>query len=131
MCFRFLYNPLLRILSIHFLELETEPPQKEFLNDYSNFIEKILRCSYKKIQDDNQDEEPFNVFLMRNLNRTKQKRNPGEIYIENNLLFRVHNRLNLVRDFHKEDTICQIWNRCIVLQKEGIGQTIKVCPHSS
>ena len=39
MCFRFLYCPQLRIMSIHFLELENEQPQKEFINEYQNFIE--------------------------------------------------------------------------------------------
>ena len=74
MCFRFLYCPQLRIISIHFLELENEQPQKEFINEYQN-------------------DEPFNVYLERTKKIVKKTRNLKNICIENNLLFKVNNKM--------------------------------------
>ncbi len=109
MCFRFLYNVHQRIMSIHFLELENEPTQKEFQIDYHSFIEvfhkliqKVLRCSYKNLQDENQDDEPFNVFLLRNKKVVKEKRNLKNVFVENNLLFKVIERLNQFEMFTKK-----------------------------
>jgi hypothetical protein len=49
----------------------------------------VLRCSYKNLQDENQDDEPFNVFLLRNKKVVKEKRDLKNVFVENNLLFKV------------------------------------------
>ena len=59
------------------------------------WIKKILHFSYKTLQDDNhsQDDEPFNVYLERTKKIVKKTRNLKNIYIENNLLFKVNNKM--------------------------------------
>ena len=88
--FRILINPKIYVMTIHLMEVPIEPNKKDYYAQFKEFVNKTLQASYKKIYDYNQSiDDPFNVYLRRNINMTKDirtKDNPD--LVSNNLLFR-------------------------------------------
>ena len=88
--FRILINPKISVMTIHLMEVPIEPNKKEYYAQFKQFVNKTLQASYTKIYEYNQSiDDPFNVYLRRNINMTKNvrtKENPD--LVSNNLLFR-------------------------------------------
>ena len=88
--FRILMNPKISVMTIHLMELPIEPNKKDYYAQFKEFVNKTLQASYTKIYEYNQStDDPFNVYLRRNINITKNirtKENPD--LVSNNLLFR-------------------------------------------
>ena len=88
--FRILINPKIYVMTIHLMEIPPEPNKKEYYAQFKEFVNKTLQASYKKLYAYNQSsDDPFNVYLRRNINliqnlRTKEN---ADLY-SNNLLFR-------------------------------------------
>ena len=88
--FRILINPKISVMTIHLMEVPIEPNKKDYYAQFKEFVNKTLQASYTKIYEYNQSiDDPFNVYLRRNINITKNirtKENPD--LVSNNLLFR-------------------------------------------
>ena len=88
--FRILINPKISVMTIHLMEVPIEPNKKDYYAQFKEFVNKTLQASYTKIYNYNQSiDDPFNVYLRRNINVTKNtrtKENPD--LVSNNLLFR-------------------------------------------
>ena len=88
--FRILINPKISVMTIHLMEVPIEPNKKDYYAQFKEFVNKTLQASYTKIYEYNQSiDDPFNVYLRRNINMTKNirtKENPD--LVSNNLLFR-------------------------------------------
>ena len=88
--FRILINPKISVMTIHLMEVPIEPNKKDYYAQFKDFVNKTLQASYTKLYDYNQSvDDPFNVYLRRNINMTKNirtKENPD--LVSNNLLFR-------------------------------------------
>jgi histone deacetylase complex regulatory component SIN3 len=88
--FRILINPKISVMTIHLMEVPIEPNKKDYYAQFKEFVNKTLQASYTKIYEYNQSiDDPFNVYLRRNINMTKNirtKENPD--LLSNNLLFR-------------------------------------------
>ena len=88
--FRILINPKISVMTIHLMEVPIEPNKKDYYAQFKDFVNKTLQASYTKIYEYNQSvDDPFNVYLRRNINMTKNirtKENPD--LVSNNLLFR-------------------------------------------
>ena len=88
--FRFLINPKIYVMTIHLMEIPIEPNKKDYYAQFKGFVNKTLQASYKKLYEYNlSNDDPFNVYLRRNINVTKNtrtKENPD--LVSNNLLFR-------------------------------------------
>ena len=88
--FRILINPKISVMTIHLMEVPIEPNKKEYYAQFKEFVNKTLQASYTKIYEYNQSiDDPFNVYLRRNINVTKNirtKENPD--LVSNNLMFR-------------------------------------------
>ena len=88
--FRILINPKISVMTIHLMEVPIEPNKKDYYAQFKEFVNKTLQASYTKIYEYNQSvDDPFNVYLRRNINKTKDirtKENPD--LVSNNLLFR-------------------------------------------
>ena len=88
--FRILINPKIYVMTIHLMEIPPEPNKKEYYAQFKDFVNKTLQASYKKLYAYNQSsDDPFNIYLRRNINliqnlRTKEN---ADLY-SNNLLFR-------------------------------------------
>ena len=88
--FRILINPKISVMTIHLMEVPIEPNKKDYYAQFKEFVNKTLQASYTKIYEYNQSvDDPYNVYLRRNINMTKNirtKENPD--LVSNNLLFR-------------------------------------------
>ena len=88
--FRILINPKIYVMTIHLMEIPIEPNKKEYYSHFKEFVGKTLQASYKKLYAYNQSsDDPFNVYLRRNINliqNIREKEN-ADLY-SNNLLFR-------------------------------------------
>ena len=88
--FRILINPKISVMTIHLMEVPIEPNKKDYYDQFKEFVNKTLQASYTKLYDYNQSiDDPFNVYLRRNITMTKNirtKENPD--LVSNNLLFR-------------------------------------------
>ena len=88
--FRILINPKISVMTIHLMEVPIEPNKKDYYAQFKEFVNKTLQASYTKIYEYNQSiDDPFNVYLRRNISMTKNirtKENPD--LVSNNLLFR-------------------------------------------
>ena len=88
--FRILINPKIYVMTIHLMEIPIEPNKKEYYSQFKEFVGKTLQASYKKLYAYNQSsDDPFNVYLRRNINliqNIREKEN-ADLY-SNNLLFR-------------------------------------------
>ena len=88
--FRILINPKISVMTIHLMEVPIEPNKKDYYAQFKDFVNKTLQASYTKIYQYNQSvDDPFNVYLRRNIKLTKNirtKENPD--LVSNNLLFR-------------------------------------------
>ena len=83
-------NPKISVMTIHLMELPIEPNKKDYYAQFKEFVNKTLQASYTKIYEYNQStDDPFNVFLRRNINITKNNRTKENAdLVSNNLLFR-------------------------------------------
>ena len=88
--FRILINPKIYVMTIHLMEVPIEPNKKEYYAQFKEFVNKTLQASYKKLYEYNQSsDDPFNVYLRRNINLMKNIRNKANAdLVSNNLLFR-------------------------------------------
>ena len=88
--FRFLINPKIYVMTIHLMEIPIEPNKKDYYAQFKGFVNKTLQASYKKLYEYNQsNDDPFNVYLRRNIAMTQNTRTKEEAdLIWNNLLFR-------------------------------------------
>jgi histone deacetylase complex regulatory component SIN3 len=88
--FRILINPKISVMTIHLMEVPIEPNKKDYYDQFKEFVNKTLQASYTKLYDYNQSiDDPFNVYLRRNISMTiniRTKENPD--LVSNNLLFR-------------------------------------------
>ena len=88
--FRVLINPKISVMTIHLMEVPIEPNKKDYYAQFKDFVNKTLQASYTNIYNYNQSvDDPFNVYLRRNIKKTKDirtKENPD--LVSNNLLFR-------------------------------------------
>ena len=88
--FRILINPKISVMTIHLMEVPIEPNKKDYYAQFKDFVNKTLQASYTNIYNYNQSvDDPFNVYLRRNIKKTKDirtKENPD--LVSNNLLFR-------------------------------------------
>ena len=77
-------------MTIHLMEVPIEPNKKDYYAQFKEFVNKILQASYTKLYEYNESsDDPFNVYLRRNINmmeNTKTKANAD--LVSNNLLFR-------------------------------------------
>ena len=87
--FRILINPKIYVMTIHLMEVPIEPNKKDYYAQFKEFVNKILQASYTKLYEYNESsDDPFNVYLRRNINmmeNTKTKANAD--LVSNNLLF--------------------------------------------
>ena len=88
--FRFLINPKIYVMTIHLMEIPIEPNKKDYYAQFKGFVNKTLQASYKKLYEYNlSNDDPFNVYLRRNIAMTQNTRTKEEAdLIWNNLLFR-------------------------------------------
>ena len=88
--FRILINPKISVMTIHLMEVPIEPNKKDYYAQFKDFVNKTLQASYTKIYEYNQSvDDPFNVYLRRNINMTKNFRTKQNAdLVSNNLLFR-------------------------------------------
>jgi hypothetical protein len=89
--FRILYNNADRIMSIHLIDIPVDQTRKDYLESFREFMENCMQESYSKLVEDNQSQdEPFSVYLNRNVDLMKKKRkNICPLIRENNMQFKV------------------------------------------
>ena len=88
--FRILINPKIYVMTIHLMEVPIEPNKKDYYAQFKEFVNKTLQASYTKLYEYNQSsDDPFNVYLRRNINLMKNIRTKENAdLVSNNLLFR-------------------------------------------
>jgi paired amphipathic helix protein Sin3a len=88
--FRILYCPDDRIMTIHAIDTQLEQNRKEYLESFKEFIDSVMQESYNKLIKENlSQDEPFNIYLKRNIEMMKMRKKPK--ILENNLQFKVNN----------------------------------------
>ena len=88
--FRILINPKIYVMTIHLMEVPIEPNKKDYYAQFKEFVNKTLQASYTKLYEYNQSsDDPFNVYLRRNINLMENTRTKDNAdLVSNNLLFR-------------------------------------------
>ena len=88
--FRILINPKIYVMTIHLMEVPIEPNKKDYYAQFKEFVNKTLQASYTKLYEYNQSsDDPFNVYLRRNINMMENTRTKANAdLVSNNLLFR-------------------------------------------
>ena len=88
--FRILINPKIYVMTIHLMEIPVEPNKKDYHAQFKEFVNKTLQASNKKLYEYNQSsDDPFNVYLRRNIQAIKPLRTKENAdLVSNNLLFR-------------------------------------------
>ena len=88
--FRILINPKIYVMTIHLMEVTIEPNKKDYYAQFKEFVNKTLQASYTKLYEYNQSsDDPFNVYLRRNINMMENTRTKANAdLVSNNLLFR-------------------------------------------
>jgi histone deacetylase complex regulatory component SIN3 len=88
--FRILINPKIYVMTIHIMEIPVEPNKKDYHAQFKEFVNKTLQASNKKLYEYNQSsDDPFNVYLRRNIQAIKPLRTKENAdLVSNNLLFR-------------------------------------------
>ena len=88
--FRILINPKIYVMTIHLMEVPIEPNKKDYYAQFKEFVNKTLQASYTKLYEYNQSsDDPFNVYLRRNITLMKNIRTKANAdLLSNNLLFR-------------------------------------------
>ena len=88
--FRILINPKIYVMTIHLMEVPIEPNKKDYYAQFKDFVNKTLQASYTKLYEYNQSsDDPFNVYLRRNISLMKNIRTKSNAdFVSNNLLFR-------------------------------------------
>ena len=88
--FRILINPKIYVMTIHLMEVPIEPNKKDYYAQFKEFVNKTLQASYIKLYEYNQSsDDPFNVYLRRNINVMQNFRTKANAdLVSNNLLFR-------------------------------------------
>ena len=88
--FRILINPKIYVMTIHLMEVPIEPNKKDYYAQFKEFVNKTLQASYTKLYEYNQSsDDPFNVYLRRNINLMQNVRTKANAdLVSNNLLFR-------------------------------------------
>ena len=88
--FRILINPKIYVMTIHLMEVPIEPNKKDYYAQFKEFVNKTLQASYTKLYEYNQSsDDPFNVYLRRNINVMQNLRTKDNAdLVSNNLLFR-------------------------------------------
>ena len=88
--FRILINPKIYVMTIHLMEVPIEPNKKDYYAHFKEFVNKTLQASYTKLYEYNQSsDDPFNVYLRRNINLMQNYRTKANAdMVSNNLLFR-------------------------------------------
>ena len=88
--FRILIIPKIYVITIHLMEVPIEPNKKDYYAQFKEFVNKTLQASYTKLYEYNQSsDDPFNVYLRRNINLMQNVRTKANAdLVSNNLLFR-------------------------------------------
>jgi histone deacetylase complex regulatory component SIN3 len=88
--FRILINPKIYVMTIHLMEVPIEPNKKDYYAQFKEFVNKTLQASYTKLYEYNQSsDDPFNIYLRRNINLMQNIRTKDNAdLVSNNLLFR-------------------------------------------
>ena len=88
--FRILINPKIYVMTIHLMEVPIEPNKKDYYAQFKEFVNKTLQASYTKLYEYNQSsDDPFNVYLRKNINLMQNVRTKANAdLVSNNLLFR-------------------------------------------
>jgi hypothetical protein len=90
--FRILYSSEDRILSVHLIDIPDDQNRKDYLETFKEFLDSIMQESYSKLVQENEtQDEPFTIYLRRNVKLMKRKRkiaNPS--ILANELQFKVN-----------------------------------------
>lgn len=93
--YRILYSSDMNIMTIHLVEFTNEQNRCDYITNYKTYMFNVLTDSYQKLIEENKcGDEPFTVFLDRNIKLMKKKKNTRKMEIfDNNLQFRVNQSL--------------------------------------
>jgi len=121
--FRFLINPKIYVMTIHLMEIPIEPNKKDYYAQFKGFVNKTLQASYKKLYEYNQsNDDPFNVYLRRNIAMTQNTRTKEEAdLIWNNLLFRFDYATKKLQ-YLKSDCDIMLYKICKINKKKELKQ---------
>ena len=124
--FRFLINPKIYVMTIHLMEIPIEPNKKDYYAQFKGFVNKTLQASYKKLYEYNQsNDDPFNVYLRRNIAMTQNTRTKEEAdLIWNNLLFRFDYATKKLQ-YLKSDCDIMLYKICKINKKKRIETKIR------
>lgn len=87
--FRILINPKSLIMAIYLMDLPAEQNKKDYYDQFKEFVNKTLQESYSSLYEGNfTDEDPFNIFLIRNKKILEKKKKDKPAFCSNNLIFR-------------------------------------------
>ena len=124
--FRFLINPKIYVMTINLMEIPIEPNKKDYYAQFKGFVNKTLQASYKKLYEYNQsNDDPFNVYLRRNIAMTQNTRTKEEAdLIWNNLLFRFDYATKKLQ-YLKSDCDIMLYKICKINKKKRIETKIR------
>jgi histone deacetylase complex regulatory component SIN3 len=90
-CFRMHYSVESRVMSLHLIDLPIDPNRRDYLDTFKEYIDSKLGETYSNLIEDNKTgEDPFTIFLERNVRKMKKKRKGNKpILFENNLVYKV------------------------------------------
>ncbi|MCQ2819202.1 MAG: hypothetical protein MJ252_18215 [archaeon] len=87
--FRILINRRLSIMCIHLMDLPNEQNKKDYYDQFKEFVTKTLQDAYTQLYEGNvSDDDPFNIFLIRNQKAVKERKGKTPSFCENNLIFK-------------------------------------------
>jgi paired amphipathic helix protein Sin3a len=89
--FRILYSVEDRVMSIHLIDIPFDHTRNDYLDSFKEFIDNIMQESYSKLIEENDSlDEPFTIYLKRNVNLMKKRRmNISPFVNENNFNLKV------------------------------------------
>jgi hypothetical protein len=89
-CFRLHYLPDTRIMSIHLIDMPQETNKKDYFDLFKEYIESKLQETYTRLIEENISDDPFTLFLDRNVSFMRNRRKGIKpLLFENNLLYKV------------------------------------------
>jgi hypothetical protein len=88
-CFRLLYCPKLKTLTINLVDANDDCNYRDYYENYSKYIKNVLQESYSELEKENdQQDEPLKVYLKRNKKLVAPNRE--RICMENNQSVKVN-----------------------------------------
>jgi hypothetical protein len=94
--FRIHYSTETRVMSIHLIEMPLDQNRKDYLENFREYLDGKLQETYTRLIEDNQTgDDPFTLFLDRNVKLMQKKRKSVKpLVFENNLLYKVNVSIN-------------------------------------